>query len=187
VFNTPGVERFVYLNDGRKLFLPRGPGGPVYLVPDLETHLRLERRYDLVDRVVKFALGVGLLAASLVRFWMLVPVLILVGLVLPRWADRGAVESLPEVHDHDALRAARRRHEPSGRWGRLGGVAAGIGVLTFATYLGRTSGGLTGEVAALYAAGLVMLVTALSSLGESRPDELSRGYIDPPHGPIVPK
>lgn len=188
MFKTPGAERFVYLTDGRKLFLPKGSGGPVYLVPDLETHMRLERRYTLSDKVVKFAIGLGIGAALLFQQWMLIPALVLLSYVMPGWIDRVAIESLPEVHDPEALLAARAGHDTPGAFGSLGGILIAVAAGAPAAYLAFRDGAMAGEVVAMFLAVLLMLVIRLNELNESRPeDHIPGGYFDYPNTPIEPK
>jgi hypothetical protein len=181
--------RFVVLWDGRILYLPPGRG-PVYLVPDLETRERLERRFKVVDRVTGVALGAGVLLAAMPRLWSLVALLIVLAVLLPRWTARVVVESLPEAHDPDALRAAER-HRPSAASlsRRLLGLVAGAALLGFGLYRLADHDGLSAlnTISAL-AAGLVVMVTSLSGWGDERSDEyLTAIHAPPDNTPNEPK
>jgi hypothetical protein len=191
-FLLPGRQeatRFVELWDGRILYLPPGRG-PVYLVPDHDTRDRLERRFKIVDRVTGLALGVGVLLAAMARLWTLVALLVLLGVLLPRWMDRVVVESLPEAHDPDALRAAER-HRPSATspGQRLLGLAGGTGLLGYGLYRWANHGGVADFTAiGALAVGIVVLVTSFSGWGDERSDEyLTAIHAPPDNTPNEPK
>jgi hypothetical protein len=183
-------KRFVVLGDGRTLYVPLGRRGPVYLVPDEETRQRLEWRFKVADRIAAVALGGGTLLAMLARAWLLVPVLIALGALLPRWMDRVVAESLPEAHDPDA-RLAAERHQPGAtslvqRLVGLGGAAALMG---YGLYRWTNYGGLSDfrALGALFL-GVVVLLTSLSDWGDERADEyLACADVPPDSTPIEPK
>jgi hypothetical protein len=182
-------KRFIDLSDGRILYVPRGRG-PVYIVPDQETRKRFERRFNVVDRVTNFALGAGLFLAVMFRLWTVVPPLIVLGVLLPRWVDRVVVESLPEARDPDALRAAERhRPSPASLGQRLGGLAGGAGLLGFGLYRWTNHGGLSDFTAiGALAVGIVVLVTSLSGWGDEHSDEyLTAVHAPPDNVPNEPK
>lgn len=185
----PDGTRFIELRDGRILYLAAGRG-PVYLVPDIETRERLERRFRVVDRVTGFALGAGMLLAAMARLWTLVPLLMLLGVVLPRWMNRLVVESLPEAHDPDARRAAERhRPSPSSPGQRLFGLAGGAGLLGYGLYRWTTQGALTElDIIGAMAIGILLLVDSLSGWSDERSDEyLTAVHAPPENTPTKPK
>jgi hypothetical protein len=191
-FLLPGrreTTRFVQLWDGRTMYLPPGRG-PVYLVPDVETRDRMERRFRIVDRIAGFSIGGGVLLATMARLWTLVPLLFVLGTLLPRWMDRAVVESLPEAHDPDALRAAER-HRPSATspGQRLLGLVAGTGLLGYGLYRWANHGGLSDFTAiGTLVVGMIVLVSSLSGWGDERADEsLTVVHAPPDNTPNEPK
>ena len=93
-------DHFKVLSDGRTVFLPKGTGGPAYLVPDEATRKRYERLIQVGGWI-----GSGLLViAGKFAFrdgtfnWQWAALLLLV----PAWSwyiGRHAAERLQEVHD----------------------------------------------------------------------------------------
>jgi hypothetical protein len=189
LFERPNIERFIDLADDRTLFLPHGRGGPVYLVPDDETRIRLIRRFKVVDRIAGFAFGTGAIMVAVLRAWEVMPLLMLTALLLPKWMERAAVESLPEAHDPDALEAARRgRPEPSSIGAHLGALAVGAGLGVYG-YFRFHDGGPYDHLAILAVLGAVwLLVTTLQSWGDERPDDYQAAVHAPPDNrPNEPK
>ena len=189
LFQTSNVERFIDLADGRTLFLPHGRGGPVYLVPDDETRVRLIRRFKVVDRIAGLAFGTGAIMVAVLRAWEVMPLLMLLALLLPKWMERAAVESLPEAHDPDALEAARRgQPETSSIAMYLGALAAGAGLGVYG-YLRFNARGAYDNLAILALLGAVwLLVTTLQSWGDERSDEyLTAVHAPPDNTPNEPK
>jgi hypothetical protein len=190
LFLKPAPDRFVTLPDGRVLYLSRTPGAAVYLVPDEVTRARLARRFKVVDLIALSALGTGLLAAVGAGAWSFVPLILFVGVLLPRWMEGVAVESLPEAHDPDAI-AAAARHAPGpiALPARLGALAFGVAMIGFALYARNVIEDIPGTVlwGALFF-GLLTLFTMLEGWGDERPDEYAGARRLPPDdSPIEPR
>jgi hypothetical protein len=181
------IRRFAYPDDGRILFLPDGPGGPVYAVPDFETRDRIARRYSVMERTVTIVLAAGVLASTHFRIWYGVPLLLAAGFVLPRWLARTTVERLVEVHDPEAIQASLPRDdERTSARGLIAMLVGGLALLGMSAFFyGRDRE--VGEVVATAASGLGLLVASYKLWSDRRSGAITSGsHGQPSNTPIQP-
>ena len=183
----PEVQRFVELPDGRVLFLPRGGGGPVYVLPDGFARVRLERRYKVIDRVAGLAAGLGVFVLSHLKMWTAIPLLLGFAVLLPRWVSRTLVESLPEAHDAAVLRASRAAVAPRPTSGSIPAVVTGIAFVTWGVYVIQHAGELTAHGVATIALGVSILI--VDALGSGNQDAMDHSYAgkEPENRAIEPR
>lgn len=183
----PDVERFVDLADGRILFLPKGRGGRAYVVPDDETRVRLIRRYRLIDRTTKLAMSIGLFAALMFRLWAVAAFLVGLGIMLPKWADRVAVESLPEARDPLALQAAA--HDSPPKVGTiLAEMAFGLSWFVFSMLRFQWNGEMNVDILLSAMASVAVIATAFRAWRDESADDLMwTGHVEPRNSPNEPK
>jgi hypothetical protein len=129
------ADRFVELGDGRTLFLPRGRGGPAYLVPDESTRLRLWRISSWAYRggqliailltVGAFRLGhievaLGILGLALAGGWFI---------------QQAAVGGLQPASDPAAIAATAPPLEQPSAFAATMGVVVGAGLVGAAVWV----------------------------------------------------
>ena len=119
-------SRVVDLADGRVVFLPRGRGGPAYVVRDYSQGYALEGRLEWGERIAAYGAMAVLAAAGILDRW------ILLGLVLPLLAIPRIVESvlaakLRPATDSKALSEVEAPDPGAVGWGGLllFGISAG--------------------------------------------------------------
>jgi hypothetical protein len=134
-------DHFRVLSDGRTIFLPKGPDGPSYLVPDDTTRQRLERSLKasgVLVTLLAVALGKFLFTRGTFHWlWLLaIPVMAFL-----KWRTAArAAEQLQEYHDSQMFEQVP---EPSlaedsrwQSWTLAGGAATAVaaGVVMFVAY-----------------------------------------------------
>jgi hypothetical protein len=111
-------SRVVDLADGRVLFLPRGRGGPAYVVRDDSQGYVLERRLEWAERIAAYAAIAVLAAAGVLERWILLGLIVPL-LAIPRMVESVLTAKLRPATDSKALSEVEAPDPGAVGWGGL--------------------------------------------------------------------
>lgn len=113
-------NRVLDLADGRVLFLPRGRGGPAYVVPDYVAGWTAEQRLEWAERIAWIGFTCVLLAATFFEQWTLLLV------IVPLLAAPRIVENIVVRHFVPATDSRAQSETEAADTGAPGWVALAV-------------------------------------------------------------